>query len=56
VILEDLRREARKELAHKIDMRDPFDLDLLGTHKLEDEIEALAQSRLQKAMAEAGLS
>ena len=56
VILEELRREARKELAPKVDRRDPFDIDLSGTHKLEDDIEALAQSRLKKAMAEAGLS
>jgi hypothetical protein len=56
VILERLLGEARKELAPKIDMRDPFDLDLLGTHKLEEDIESLAQSRLKKAMAEAGLS
>jgi hypothetical protein len=56
VILEDLRKEARKELAPKINKRDPFDIDLFGTDKVEDEVEALAQSRLKKAMAEAGLS
>jgi hypothetical protein len=43
-------------LAPKINKRDPFDLDLSGIFKVEDEIEALAQSRLKKAMAEAGLS
>ena len=56
VILEDLRIEARREPAPKVDLRDPFDLDLSGTHKFEEDIEALAQSRLKKAMAEAGLS
>jgi hypothetical protein len=33
--------------------RDPFKVDLFG---IEDEIEALANSRLKKAMAEAGLA
>ena len=33
-----------------------FDIDLSGTHKFEEEIEALAQRRLKKTMAEAGLS
>jgi len=33
--------------------RDPFKVDLFG---IEDEVEALANSRLKKAMAEAGLS
>ena len=56
VILEGLRIEARKELAPKVDRRDLFDIDLSGTHKFEEDIEALAQSRLKKAMAEAGLS
>jgi predicted nuclease of restriction endonuclease-like (RecB) superfamily len=56
VILEELRREARRELAPKADLRDPFDIDLSGTHKLEEDIEALAQRRLKKAMAEAGLA
>lgn len=56
VILKDLRIEARRELAPKVDRRDPFDIDLLGIHKFEEDIEALAQSRLKKAMAEAGLS
>jgi hypothetical protein len=59
VILEDLRIEARKELAPKIagiNRRVSFDVDLYETHKVEEEIEALAQSRLKKAMAEAGLA
>jgi len=56
VILEDLRIEARRELAPKVDLRDPFDIDLSGARKFEDEVEALAQSRLKKAMAKAGLS
>jgi len=56
VILEELRREARKELAPKVDRRDLFDIDLSGTHKYEEDIEALAQRRLKKAMAEAGLA
>jgi hypothetical protein len=56
VILEDLRREARRELAPKVDRRDPFDFDLSGIHKFEEEIEALAKSRLKKVMAEAGLA
>jgi hypothetical protein len=56
VIMEGLRREARKELAPMINKRDPFDPDLLGIHKLEEDIEVLAQSRLKKAMVEAGLS
>jgi hypothetical protein len=56
VILGELRVEARKELAPKADIRDPFDLDLSGARKFEEDIEALAHSRLKKAMAEAGLS
>jgi hypothetical protein len=57
VILEDLRIEARRELAPKISKRNPmFDLDSFETMRFEEEIEALAQSRLKKAMAEAGLA
>jgi hypothetical protein len=56
VILEDLRIEARRDLAPKVDMRDPFDIDLSGMHKFEEGVEALAQRRLKKAMAEAGLA
>jgi predicted nuclease of restriction endonuclease-like (RecB) superfamily len=56
VILEELRIEARKELAPKINKRDPFDIDLSGAYRVEEEIEALAQRRLKKALAEAGLA
>jgi hypothetical protein len=57
VILGELRVEARKELASKLNKIDkPFDFDLYETHKVEEEIEALAKSRLKKAMAEAGLA
>ena len=57
VIMEDLRIEARKELTPKINMRSPMlDLDSFETMRFEEEIEELAQSRLKKAMAEAGLS
>ena len=59
VFLEDLRKEARRELAPKIaeiNRRVSFDVDLYETHKVDEEIETLAQSRLKKAMVEAGLS
>jgi small-conductance mechanosensitive channel len=63
IILEKLRREARNELAPRIkeinDKRHQvFDLDLNGyeTNQVEEEIEALAKSRLKKAMTDAGLS
>jgi|SRR5271157_914120 len=63
IILEKLRREARNELAPRIkeinDKRHQvFDLDLDGyeANQIEEEIEALAKSRLKKAMTEAGLS
>jgi hypothetical protein len=56
VIMERLRGEASKELAPKINKRGPFDIDLYETYKIEEEIEALAKSKLKKAMAEAGLS
>jgi hypothetical protein len=56
VILNELRGDARRELAPKADIRDPFDIDLSGVHKFEEDIEALAQSRLKKAMAEAGFA
>lgn len=52
VILERLRSEARQELESKNKYRDPLRIDLFGN---EDEVEALAQSRLKKALAEAGL-
>src|SRR5271157_833483 len=57
LILERLRVEARKELAPKLNKIDKtFDFDLYETHKVEEEIEALAKSRLKKAMAEVGLA
>ena len=57
LILERLRVEARKELAPKLNKIDKtFDFDLYETNKVEEEIEALAKSRLKKAMAEAGLA
>jgi hypothetical protein len=57
VILKDLRIEARKELAPKIKKRNQmFDLDLSEINRSEDEVEALAQSRLKKALVEAGIS
>jgi hypothetical protein len=60
VLLPDLRGEARKELAHKIVKRESLDDILFRNNgneaEIEKEIEALAQSKLKKAMAEAGLS
>jgi transcriptional regulator with XRE-family HTH domain len=55
VIMAKLRSEARMELEAegKDKGRYPFKADLF---RIEDEIEALANSRLKKAMAEAGLS
>jgi len=53
VILERLRSEARMELYAEGKGRDPFKVDLFG---IDDEVEDLANSRLKKAMAEAGLS
>ena len=53
VIMAKLRSEARMELEAEGKGRDPFKVDLFG---IEDEIEALANSRLKKAMAEAGLA
>ena len=53
VIMEDLRYEARVELTAQGKGRDPFKVDLFG---IEDEVEDLARSRLEKAMEEAGLS
>jgi hypothetical protein len=52
----ELRGEASKELAPKINQRYPFDIDQYETYKIEEEIEALAKSKLKNAMAEAGLS
>ena len=61
VILENLRRDARIELAPKIDevnnrRHRMLDLDLYGESEVEEEIESLAQKRLKKALAEAGLA
>jgi hypothetical protein len=53
VIMAKLRREARKDLEAEGKGRDPFKVDLFG---IEDEVEDLAKNRLQKALAEAGLS
>ena len=43
MILEELRREARKELEAKNKFRDPLKIDLFG---IEDEVEDLAKRRL----------
>ena len=58
VILIELRSEARKELAPEIKRKKQmlYLSPLGGTDNSEEEIEALAQSRLKKALAEAGLS
>ena len=53
VIMEWLRSEARMELVAEGKGRDPFKVDLFG---IDDEVEDLANSRLKKAMVEAGLS
>ena len=53
VILEKLRSEARMELYAEGKGRDPFKIDLFG---IDDEVEDLANSRLKKAMVEAGLA
>lgn len=52
VIMERLRYEARMELQAQ-GKGEPFKIDLFG---IEDEVDALAKSRLKKALAEAGLS
>jgi hypothetical protein len=55
VILVSLRREARREIEAKTDPRfRGFDLDPFGEEK-EHKIETLAQSRLKKTLAEAGI-
>ena len=61
VLLPKLRREARQEWEAKNDKQhqtldDMYDRDLLETDRRETEIEALAKSKLKKAMAEAGLA
>jgi hypothetical protein len=57
-LLITLRKEARKELMEKTDLKksgDPLD-DLYEIKVINEEAEVLAQSRLKKAMAEAGLA
>jgi transposase len=61
VIMESLRGEARRELAPEVNKRDPrFNLDPYETQfetmRFEEKIEALAQRRLKKALAEVGLA
>jgi hypothetical protein len=59
VIMEDLRREARQELAAKKKQdksRYPLDLENILQDKFNDEVEALVKSRLKDAMTKAGLS
>jgi len=61
VLLPELRREARQEWEAKNGKQhqtldDMYDRDLLETDRRETEIEALAKSKLKKAMAEAGLA
>jgi hypothetical protein len=53
VIMARLRSEARLELVAQGKGQDPFKVDLFG---IDDEVEDLANSRLKKAMAAAGLS
>ena len=53
VIMARLRSEARGELVAQGKGKDLFKVDLFG---IDDEVESLAESRLKKAMAEAGLS
>lgn len=53
VIMSRLRAEARCELQAQGKGRDPFKVDPFG---IDDEVEDLAKSRLEKAMSEAGLS
>jgi len=61
VIMKDLRSEARQELEAKNGKRTQtldylLDPALLEADQRKDEIEDLAKSKLQKAMAEAGLA
>ena len=61
VILKELRSEARQELTAKNSKKNQmgdlmFDLDPFEINRLNDEVEALAKSRLKNALAEAGLS
>jgi len=61
VLLPELRREARQEWEAKNGKQHQtrdfmYDPDLLETDRRETEIEALAKSKLKKAMAEAWLA
>ena len=60
VILQDLRSEARRELAAKGGPAMPrFEFDPFRAEREEElstRVEDLAESRLEKAMAEAGLA
>jgi transcriptional regulator with XRE-family HTH domain len=57
VILGKLRREAREELTPKISRGNHLlDLNPFGNDMIEKEIEALAQRKLKKAMADIGLA
>ena len=56
VIMKDLRREARQELAATEGPAMPRLFDPFMEEELSTRVEDLAKSRLQKAMAEAGLA
>ena len=56
VILQDLRSESRRELAAKEGPAMPRFEFCPFRGEMEDKVEALAESRLEKAMAEAGLA
>ena len=53
VLMAELRTDARQELVAQGKGQDPFKVDLFG---IDDEVEDLANSRLKKALSEAGLS
>ena len=55
VVLQNLEREARSELMAQIDTRDPIYYSF-QMESIDMKVEELANSRLKKAMAEAGLS
>jgi hypothetical protein len=56
VILQDLRSEARMELVTKEGPAIPKLFDPFMEEELSARVEDLAESRLEKAMAEAGLA
>lgn len=56
VILQDLRSEARRELAAKEGPAKPRLFDPFREEEFSARVEDLAKSRLKKAMAEAGLA